>query len=79
LSRIEDLLPPNDQVKPHGQAARTTTDDQRSHKPSQAETPPLVRVGLNRLFGILFVFMSFDLFSIFNQHWRPKAAASERK
>ena len=28
-----------------------TTDDQRSRRPSQAENPPLVRVGLNRLLG----------------------------
>ena len=45
-------MPPNDQVKPTGQAARTTTDDQRSRRPSLAENPPLGRVGLNHLLGI---------------------------
>ena len=43
----------NVQVKPHGQAARTTRDDQRRRRPSQAENPPLVRVGLNRLILIM--------------------------
>jgi len=45
--------PPNDQGKRTGQAARETTGDQRSQRPSQTETPPLGRVRLNRLLGIL--------------------------
>ncbi len=55
---------PNEQVKPHGQVARTTTDDQRSRKLLQAENPPLVRVGLNRLLGIL-----LSWFSCFTVRW----------
>ena len=55
---------PNDQVKPHGQAARTTTDDQRSRKPSHAENPPLVRVGLNRLLARFRSELAFDLLYI---------------
>src|SRR5207249_1625841 len=45
-----------DQGKPTGQAARTTTDDQRSRTASKAKNPPLVRVGLTVLLGLLLRF-----------------------
>ncbi len=66
---------PNAKGKPTGQAARTTTDNQRSRDASKIETPPLVRVGLTRLLGLLHARVTFGATASTASHWRAARRA----
>ena len=61
---------PNDQVKRTGQAARTATDVHGSRNALKTENPPLGRVRLNRLLGIVLSLPSADVrpCNSFNEH-----------